>query len=262
MKISTLYTLLVIFLYCNCSPSAVKKDSFGEPLRATEKILVDGMSFMRYRQDFLKLAVNYHTFDTALHPISKAAFLQAFATGRYLPLRIAGNDSIISYKLYKLPASTSMDVISAIWYYGQAADSNFKREGEKFPVFSYADVNGTVYNNDSLKGKTVVVKCWFIHCVACVAEMPRLNELVAEYKDRKDVLFLSLAFDPKEKLINFLKGTRFLYNTIPVSESFISEELRVRSYPTHFILKDGVIKKIPDGAEDVADALHEQTPLK
>ncbi|MBS0030010.1 TlpA family protein disulfide reductase [Chitinophaga sp. 22321] len=262
MKNYGLYILFIVFSWYSCAPSAGEKNTFGTPLRAPEQILSNVMGFMSYRQDFLKLAVDYRTFDTALHPIDKAAFLEAFATGDYLPLRITGNDSAISYKLYKLPASTSKDVANTIRYYGEAQLKNFKREGDKFPAFSFSDVNGTVYNNDSLKNKTVVMKFWFIHCVSCVAEMPRLNELVAEYKDRKDVLFLSMAFDRKDQLVNFLKNTRFLYHTIPVPESFISEEVKVSGYPTHIILKDGMIKKIPDGAEELVDALEEEVPLK
>lgn len=108
----------------------------------------------------------------------------------------------------------------------------------------------------------VALKFWFIHCVACVAEMPELNKLVEEYRDHKDVLFLSMAFDTKEQLLTFLKKTRFLYATIPVPEAYVLEEANVKLFPTHMILKDGVIQKAPINLRELVAALHEAVPVK
>lgn len=209
--------------------------------------------------DFLHLTVKY---DTALHRISKAQFLQSFATGNYLPLRIISDDTTISYTLYPLPDTANRDVRSAVKYYGEVYNNYYKREGELFPTVNFTDVYGTAYNNESFKGKTVVLKFWFIHCGACVAEMPRLNVLVKEYINHKEVLFLSLAYDTKEQLINFLKKTAFRYATIPVSESFVLEDMKINAFPTHMILKDGAITKISNDAEELAAALHESVPVK
>jgi hypothetical protein len=33
--------------------------------------------------------------------------------------------------------------------------------------------------------KIVVIKCWYIHCAACIKEFPEVNNLVRKYKDRK-----------------------------------------------------------------------------
>jgi thiol-disulfide isomerase/thioredoxin len=46
-----------------------------------------------------------------------------------------------------------------------------------------------------MKGKIVVIKCWYIHCAACIKEFPEVNNLVRKYKDRKDIIFISLAED-------------------------------------------------------------------
>jgi thiol-disulfide isomerase/thioredoxin len=60
--------------------------------------------------------------------------------------------------------------------------------GKPFPVFSFKDLDDNLITNENLKGKIVVVKCWFIHCVACIAEFPEVNKMAMKYKDRKDIV--------------------------------------------------------------------------
>jgi thiol-disulfide isomerase/thioredoxin len=54
----------------------------------------------------------------------------------------------------------------------------------QIPDFSFKDLNGN-YKYESMKGKIVVIKCWYIHCAACIKEFPEVNNLVRKYKDRK-----------------------------------------------------------------------------
>ena len=50
----------------------------------------------------------------------------------------------------------------------------------------------------NLKGKVVVIDFWATWCVPCVAEIPKLKELYARYRD-KGVEFIGVSLDePKE----------------------------------------------------------------
>jgi peroxiredoxin len=67
----------------------------------------------------------------------------------------------------------------------------YNRENSKIPTI------------ESLKGKIVILDFWATWCTPCVAAFPENNKLSTKYKD-KNVQFIAITDDPKEKLENFL----------------------------------------------------------
>jgi hypothetical protein len=87
--------------------------------------------------------------------------------------------------------------------------------------------------------------------------MPELNEFVEKYKSKNDILFISLAFDSKEKLDSFLLTHKFSYAVLPVPPSFMEDSLKVSGYPTHFIIdKTGVIRKVVTDYHEMISTLN------
>ncbi len=76
---------------------------------------------------------------------------------------------------------------------------------------------------------------WFLGCPPCVAEVPELNKLVAEFKD-KNVVFLALALDDEKALRSFLKEKEFKYQVVPNASDIIMGKYEVGIFPTHIIL--------------------------
>jgi thiol-disulfide isomerase/thioredoxin len=56
---------------------------------------------------------------------------------------------------------------------------------------------------DSLKGNAVVLEFWSTWCSGCVAQIPHLNELASQFKD-KPVRFISVTDEDKSAVIAFL----------------------------------------------------------
>ena len=135
----------------------------------------------------------------------------------------------------------------------------YNMEGKELPNYQFEDIAGHKYNNVNTRGKFIVLKCWFIRCVACVKEFPELNKLVDNYKNRKDILFVSLAFDNKQDLKIFLKTHRFNYEVVPNQQSYMMDRLSINTFPTHIIIgKDGKIKKAVDNYKDLLPALNKE----
>lgn len=76
------------------------------------------------------------------------------------------------------------------------------------PPFSLEGIYNNAENKfptlESLKGKIIVLDFWAIWCSPCVDAIPENNELSKAYKVR-NVQFIAITDDPKEKLENFMK---------------------------------------------------------
>ncbi len=104
------------------------------------------------------------------------------------------------------------------------------------------------------KGKVVFINFWATWCPPCLAEMPSLNKLYNQFKDRKDLVFLFVDADA-----NFDKSTAYLnkkqYN-LPVykaNQNFPSQ-LYDGSLPTTLVFnKSGKLVYKGIGAANYAD---------
>lgn len=146
---------------------------------------------------------------------------------------------------------------------GQAGDNiderflNFKNTliNKPLETFSLTDLNKKTWTADSLKGKVAVINFWFTACKPCILEMPHLNKLVVENKD-KAVVFLAPAPEDETKIKKFLKKYSFDYTITPASLDFITQ-MNIENFPTHLIIdKEGIIRQVFIGyADDIKEKL-------
>jgi thiol-disulfide isomerase/thioredoxin len=248
-----------IFLFFFLATSCTQNKNYGDPIVEPAIILKSLMSFLVYREDYLRLSEDFTAFDPASHIISKETFLKLFSSGEYLPLRLISKDSSSYYRLNKLSDTTNEDIQQTIKSWGEHLYALYKMEGKELPGYNFVDLEGNTYNKETSKGKILVLKCWFIGCVPCVKEMPALNEVVKQYKNRRDILFVSLAFDSKEDLKKFLKNITFNYQIVPDQEKYIMEDLKITSFPTHLIInKKGLITKVVNDYKEMVSALNKE----
>lgn len=106
--------------------------------------------------------------------------------------------------------------------------------GDKAPDFSVTDINGNLFSLQGLKGKVVVINCWFIACHPCVQEIPEISAIAEKYKE-KNVVFIGLTPDGKTEVEVFLKTHEFKYNIVPESKETI-KKFNVFIYPTNIVI--------------------------
>lgn len=152
---------------------------------------------------------------------------------------ITSNDSII--KTIKLDIRTKR-IKSGI---KRPTEKVYSYLNKKFPNKALFDIKGNEIRLENLKGKPVVINFWFTRCKPCVEEIPVLNKLVKKYSD--EVHFVSITFDNKEIVSEFLKKQKFDYLHIINARKF-TNEIGISGYPKNiFIDKNGIVRKIKYG---------------
>lgn len=68
------------------------------------------------------------------------------------------------------------------------------------PDFTLNDINGNKVTLSQFRGKVVILNFWSIWCGPCVAEMPSLDNLYRESKD-KGLVVIAIAVDNPEKAV-------------------------------------------------------------
>jgi thiol-disulfide isomerase/thioredoxin len=61
--------------------------------------------------------------------------------------------------------------------------------------FDYENYAGGKTSLEDLKGKIVYVEIWATWCGPCIKEMPYLTEIIKEYKDNENIVFVNISID-------------------------------------------------------------------
>lgn len=253
-----LFTLVFLF---SIVASAICQNKFGNPEVDPAQVQKTYEQWSVYNKKIM-LSRDFVALDAFSKEISKETFLDQLANGNFIPIQLKSEANIFVYKLFAIQPKTDSSIKATINQIGFDAYKNYKMEGTAFPKFSFKDLNGNLVTNESMKGKIIVIKCWYIHCTPCIREFPQVNKLVEEYKDRKDILFISLAEDSIEQLKTFLARKPLLYAVIPDMKEYMNEALQLNSFPTHFILnKEGMIAKVLPNFESLEVALEKESKL-
>ncbi len=254
-KFISLITLLLIFTI------STAQNKFGNPEVDPIQIQKTFQDWSAYNKKIM-LSRDFTALDASSKEISKESFLDQLANGNFIPVRLKSEAAIYIYKLFKIQPKSDTSIKATINQIGFDAYKNYKIEGTAFPKFSFKDLDGNLVTNESMKGKIIVIKCWYIHCTPCIREFPQVNKLVSAYKDRKDIVFMSLAEDSPEQLKTFLARKPLLYSVIPNMKDYMNEALQLNSFPTHFILnKEGLISKVLPNFESLEVALAKESKL-
>ncbi|MDP5202336.1 TlpA disulfide reductase family protein [Flavobacterium sp. DG2-3] len=254
MKKSILF-LVFLLIFTNC----ISQTKFGNPEVDPVQIQKTYGSWSAYNKT-LMLSRDFTALDASSKEISKEAFFNILVNENFIPIRLKTADSIYEYKLFKIQPKSDTSIKATISQEAFDALKNYEMEGKPFPKFLFKDLDGNEVSNETMKGKIIVIKCWYIHCAACIKEFPAVNALVAKYKDRKDIVFVSLAEDTPEQLKTFLARKPLSYSVIPNMKEYMNNTLQLNAFPTHFILnKEGKIAKVLNNYESLEVALEKES---
>jgi peroxiredoxin len=122
----------------------------------------------------------------------------------------------------------------------KAGISEFK-EGQRGPAFSLATLDGRRAALADYRDKLVVVNFWATWCVPCMDEMPALEALWKDYRER-GLVVLGVSVDrgsPRALLEPYVRNLRLTFPILLDPDSKTANTWRVTALPATFVVKPG-----------------------
>jgi peroxiredoxin len=234
--------------------------SHGGPVVNPKIILSSFNNFWAYWYRDVRLSEDFVPYNENDSVIGKDYFLREVSSGKYFPLKLKSHNTLTYYKLYKMSKTVDKSIREDIvMRFGELSFEFFKMEGTPLRGFNFVDINGKVYNKETCKGKIVVLNFWFIGCTACKRKMPDLNKMVTFYRNRNDVVFVSIAPDNADSIKKFLQKTPFDYAAIPNKAAYVRDTLGIQMFPTQMIIdRKGQIAKVPEDYKELTIELRKE----
>lgn len=166
---------------------------------------------------------------------------------------------ILSLIVLSYSVSAQDDIVACERNVASKADSLIKAGKDPFeisrqcaldkplPPFKLVTLSGDTISSKQIEGKIVVINFWFIDCHPCIAELPGLNKLVAEYKNA-NVEFIAITWETIKRLKGeFLTKYKLDFKIIPEAGRYINKATAT-GYPTTYILDTkGIIRESWNG---------------
>jgi thiol-disulfide isomerase/thioredoxin len=137
-----------------------------------------------------------------------------------------------------------------------ASDDRWKALiGRPAPDFTLRDLAGKDLQLASLKGKVILLDFWATWCGPCVAEMPKLDLLSKEFKE-KDVVVLGIdAGEDEETVRSFIKKNPYQLRVLLSSpEDRVLGNYAAYSYPSTVVIdRNGIVADYKVGFNDDAE---------
>ncbi len=125
--------------------------------------------------------------------------------------------------------------------------------GEVALDFTLIDLEGNQVTLSDFRGKTVFINFWATRCPPCRAEMPEIEAVYQEYKD-KDVVVIGVHlanviwFEPEDKIRQFVQQGGYNWIFVTDTSGEVSVNYKLVAIPTSFFIdREGIIRTINIG---------------
>ena len=124
------------------------------------------------------------------------------------------------------------------------------RAGFAAPDFTLSTLDGQTVTLSDYRGQIVMVNMWATWCPPCRAEMPAMQEI---YEQNKDKGFVVLAInatdqDDRKQVAAFVDEHQFTFPILMDEFGEVGQDYLVRSFPTTFFIdRDGIITSVVPG---------------
>ncbi|MBC9782916.1 TlpA family protein disulfide reductase [Heliobacterium chlorum] len=127
--------------------------------------------------------------------------------------------------------------------------------GKPAPAFTLKTADGKEVSLADFKGKPVMLNFWASWCPPCRQEMPDIDVLAAEYKDKAVVIGVNLTQEERkaDDGVKYFEKAKLKFPMLLDSDpnQSVSKAYRIYFKPTTFFIdKDGIIREVFIGAKE------------
>ncbi|MFZ0883188.1 MAG: TlpA disulfide reductase family protein [Candidatus Acidiferrales bacterium] len=118
----------------------------------------------------------------------------------------------------------------------------FASNPQPLPPFLVTDLDGNAVSTAAWKGKVVLINFWATWCPPCRAEIPVLIDLANRYKDRLQIVGVSVDEEDPQDVKKFAEHFGINYPIVMASPEIVAEYGGVAALPTLFVVNtDGKV---------------------
>lgn len=124
----------------------------------------------------------------------------------------------------------------------------FAGNPQPMPPFLVTDLDGNAVSTAAWKGKVVFINFWATWCPPCRAEIPVLIDLANRYKDRLQIVGVSVDDEDPQDVKKFVEHFGINYPIVMASPEIVAEYGGVPALPTLFVINtDGKVVQKHEG---------------
>ena len=140
-------------------------------------------------------------------------------------------------------------VLLAVFLYGLAPARSQDETGQSAPRFRARTTKGELFNNDSVKGKVVLLEFWTTWCKYCEDEAALVDDIAQEFKN-KDLIVLAVnVLEPDQRVKKYLGEHPRSVPIVLTKDTNLAAMYNAQVYPIYVVIdREGNIAAEQRGA--------------
>lgn len=121
-------------------------------------------------------------------------------------------------------------------------------KGSEAPDFTLTDLDGNDVTFKELRGKNIYLNFWASWCDPCKDEMPDIEKIHTEYKDKDLVVLTINTGEDKESVKKFMEASGYTFQVLLDSNLDVARIYKTSNIPVSlFVNKEGKIVEKKEG---------------
>ena len=121
--------------------------------------------------------------------------------------------------------------------------------GKPAPDFTLVDLEGNQISLSDFRGETVFVNFWATWCPPCRAEMPEIEAIYQEYKDKGVVVIGVDIQETKEEVLQYVQEGGYSWTFVLDTTGEVTTNYQITGIPSSFFIdREGIIRAMNIGA--------------